>query len=376
MTGLVAHEWVERAGGSEKVVEAFVDLFPGTDLYCLWSDVPDRYPGSRLIESPLARTPLRGRKAAAMPFMSRHWRSLELENYEWALVSSHAFAHHLGSGRRQRHLRCCVYVHTPARYVWAPEHDPHGRTVAATVARPFFRRQDRRHVNTSAVFAANSQFVRRRVQRAWGVDARVIYPPVDVAALQDTATWHAALTARDAATLESLPRDFALGASRFVEYKGLDKVIDFGASVGMPVVIAGTGPLEHRLRHHAASRRAHVHFVVRPSDALLRALYERAAAFVYPAIEDFGIMPVEATALGTPTITPPLGGASESATITGGGVPCSFSGDRVENKEVLEAALRLRMDEAARRARRFSTENFKSAVTEWTRPLTTTSATP
>lgn len=366
MAGVIAHEWIEEYGGAERVLDAFVELFPTAPIYCLWTDAPERYPGSVVLESPLARTPLRGRKAAALPLMSRQWRNVDLELYDWALISSYAFAHHLGSGVKGNSLRRFVYVHTPARYVWAPEYDPNGRTLPARLTRPFFRRQDRRHMDPDADFAANSEFVRDRTRRAWGVEPRVIYPPVDVAAIQNSASWRPNLTAEDEAVLASLPEQFLLGASRFVDYKRLHDVMDFGASVGMPVVIAGSGPLEQRLRSHAVSLAIRVDFVVRPSDALLRSLYQAAAAFVYPPVEDFGIMPVEATALGTPVIVNREGGASESSRITGGGVCCSFVGDRRENVRALAESQSLSMGDAMSASRIFSREAFQTAVLEWT----------
>src|SRR5690606_36447909 len=112
--------------------------------------------------------------------------------------------------------------------------------------------------------------------------------------------------------LEELPDAFVLGASRFIRYKRLDLVISAAEKAGLPAVIAGRGPEEQHLRAVAAAARVPVHIVVSPSDEMLYALMQLAAVFVFPAIEDFGIVPVEAQAAGTPVVTGPFGGQVET----------------------------------------------------------------
>ena len=93
-------------------------------------------------------------------------------------------------------------------------------------------------------------------------------------------------------------------------YKNLTRVIEAGEAVGLPVVLAGSGPEEPVLREVAARASTDVTFVPGPSDAMLFSLYQSATAFIFPAVEDFGIMPVEAMACGTPVIAYEVGGAS------------------------------------------------------------------
>jgi len=98
-------------------------------------------------------------------------------------------------------------------------------------------------------------------------------------------------------------------------------------ATGLPVVIAGNGPGEMELRSYAAEQGADVTFVIAPSDDLIRALYSNAIAYVFPAIEDFGIMPVEAMACGTPVIGSDIGGVHESVSLVGGGVTADLEHD-------------------------------------------------
>ena len=142
MPGVLVHEWIERDGGSEKVLDEFVRCFPDADVLCLW-DNAGRYPGRTVVESGLARTPLRRSKALALPAMPFVWRDRP-GDYDFALVSSHCFAHHVSFRTPPAEFRKYVYVHTPARYLWTPELDERGTSPAARLASPVLRGIDKR----------------------------------------------------------------------------------------------------------------------------------------------------------------------------------------------------------------------------------------
>ncbi|GAA1799535.1 glycosyltransferase [Leucobacter iarius] len=362
MNGLIAHEWIERFGGAEKVLDAFVDLFPRADVFCLWNDAPERYTVEPR-ESALARTPLRGRKALAMPAMSPVWRNLHNHGYDWLLVSSHLFAHHADFAGLAPE-RKFVYAHTPARYLWEPELDARGSSPAVRAFAPYFRALDARAARDHRNVAANSAFVRERIRRTWNIDARVIHPPVDVARLQGTTDWRERLVGGEADRFATLPGTYLLGASRFVPYKALDRVIDAGVASGLPVVIAGSGPDEARLRAHAEASGAEVRFIIEPSDSMIAALMQHAIAYVFPPVEDFGIMPVEAMALGTPVVVNAVGGASESLVDghTGVTVP-DFSSATLAH--AVAATGSMNPDICRARAREFSTASFQGEIRSW-----------
>lgn len=287
--------------------------FPGCELVVLWNDDPVKYRGVH--ESWLARTPLRRNKAAALPFLPWTWRHLvpRRDDLDWVLVSSHLFAHHVDvRSRRGERVPKLVYTHTPARYIWEPDLDQRGLNPLVRVAAEALKPLDRRRAQEAVAIAANSNFVRERIRRAWHRDAVVIYPPVDVELIQSVSDWSTKLSDEELSVVESLPECFILGASRFVPYKRLDWVIRAGEMNDVPVVIAGGGPEERHLRELAASVRIPVHFVIRPSNEMLYALYQKAWLYVFPALEDFGIMPVEAQAAGTPVLVLRDGGAAET----------------------------------------------------------------
>ncbi|WIB43280.1 glycosyltransferase [Curtobacterium sp. MCLR17_058] len=363
MPGLIAHEWVAPHGGSENVAELMAETFPNADILALWNDAPSRFVGRRVRETWLSRSPMRRHKALALPFMSPTWAAIDLRRYDWALVSSHVFAHHLGDARRGSATTAkFVYVHTPARTIWAPEQDSRGASRLVRLAAPVFRTLDRSHVSQRVQYAANSNYIKARIRHVWGQDARVIYPPVNASDLLNAP---ADFTEAEQATLANLPDGYVLGASRFVPYKRLDLVMLAAAEVRRPVVIAGGGPEEGRLRELAARLKVPVQFIAWPRNPLLHELYRRASVFVFPAVEDFGIMPVEAMAAGVPVVVTSEGGARESVDLVDGGEIAEEAEVASFGRAINRAVSRDISSVPARVVSAFGRERFQREITEW-----------
>ncbi len=359
MSGILVHEWLARHGGSENVFEVLSGIFPDADRFCLWNDSDGRFTGVE--ETLLARTPLRRSKAAALPFMPFAWRHLPSCDADWILCSSHVFAHQARFAGPARDAPKLVYAHTPARYVWTPELDGRGSGAAARLVSSVLKPQDRRRAAEPVAIAANSAFIAERIARTWEREAIVIHPPVEVAAF----TAPPAISAEEEARLDGLPTPFLLGVSRFVPYKRLDHVIDAAMAAGLPAVLAGGGPDEARLRDHAASRGARVTFVHNPSTAMLAELYRRALALVFPAIEDFGIMPVEAMATGTPVVASAVGGTAETVVDGTTGALVQDWTDAAELTAAVERAAGATAEACVARAREFDTSVFTERIAAW-----------
>ncbi|MFY1695006.1 glycosyltransferase [Solwaraspora sp. WMMA2101] len=339
----VVHEWFSAVGGSENVFLAIADLVPHASRHVLWAE-PDADPAG-LRQTWLARTPLRRSKALALPVMPLVWRTAGRPAPDVVISSSHAFAHTVkfGDPARTRHLS---YVHTPARYVWSPDFDGRGANPLLGLPRAALRRVDRwggRHVHA---YAANSVEVRDRILRFWHRDATVVNPPVDV-------EFFGAGPDGD--------RDYLLGVGRWIPYKRFDLMIEVAEQAGMPLVLAGSGPAEAQLRRRAGSA---VRFEVRPSRARLRELYAGAAALLFPAHEDFGIVPVEAQAAGTPVVGLARGGLLETVVHGETGMLADSTDPRVLAGLLAEVP---RLDRARIRAQaaRFSHARFAQRMTRW-----------
>lgn len=363
MSGVIVHEWLEPHGGAEKVVEEFAAIFPDVPIHCLWDDAPNRFSPGRVTETWLAHTPLRKSKKYALPFMPTTWRNLGVSDAEWMICSSHLFAHHARFAGPARSARKFVYAYTPARYIWTPELDERANSaLGRAIARPL-RVLDKKRAKEAFSTAAISEFVRDRIEGTWDQEARVIYPPVNVS---EFASDEAKFTAEEVEILEALPSSFILGASRFIPYKRLDLVIKAGVASGFPVVLAGNGPSMNFLRSVADRHPGQVTFVTTPSHELLRELYRRCLLYVFPPVEDFGIMPVEAMATGTPVLANCAGGAAET-------VVHGKTGYLLENFESAElgpavhAAIELGGDACRSQAWKFDRAVFARQVLDWVR---------
>jgi glycosyltransferase involved in cell wall biosynthesis len=349
-TVAIVHEWFGSTGGSEAVFLRIADLVPHAQRFVLWSDADGGSPA--FTESWLARTPLRRSKALALPVMPIAWRTLTRRRFDVVISSSHAFAHTVKTAEPEQ-TRFLSYVHSPARYVWSPDYDGRGSGGLLTVPRHVLRRVDRRLSRHVHGYAANSAEVRARIQRFWERDATVIYPPVDVEYFA---------SAPDA--VRQQPREYLLGVGRWIGYKNFDLMVGIAQRAGVPLVLAGSGPEEARLRHLAAQVRVPVTFEVRPDRARLRELYWGARALLYPAHEDFGIVPVEAQACGTPVIGLARGGLLETVVEGRTGIllpdlapePYAQAVDRVSG---------LSPHAIAAHARQFAPERFSQRMSEW-----------
>ena len=186
---VVVQEWIAAHGGSENVAEEMAHALDA-DVFTLRPEDPERFADLNVRESVLAKAPfLHRHKAAALPLMPSVWRHVDLSAYDDVVVSTHLFAHHVGSAPSTRGARVFVYVHTPGRYLWSPEFDHRGQARWVRAAAAPLRALDRRRVPQQASFAANSEFVRQRTRQAWGVDPIVIPPPVAVRAIQAGMPW-------------------------------------------------------------------------------------------------------------------------------------------------------------------------------------------
>lgn len=358
---LLTHEWLAAAGGSENVFEQMGLAFPSAVQYCLWNDDPTRFP--RVHETWLRRTPLRRNKALALPFLRAAQRSIPVDAFDVVFSSSHVFGHYTATRAARRGVRAFVYAHSPARYIWSPEIDARGRSLPVRTVAPPLRWLDRRSASSTVHYAANSEFVRRRIADSWRVDAEVIHPPVSIHEIQDSLSL--SLSDADQKTLDSLPDSFILGASRLIDYKRLDLVLRLGESLGKAVVIAGDGPLLEELSIAAGEASVRVLLLGRVSDRLLHELYRQTELFVFLAIEDFGIMPVEAVAAGAPVLVNVSGGASEGVRNSEAAVACDPN-DWPATVAAAKDAMSLKGAARPDAVDDLSNEAFRSTIQEWT----------
>lgn len=286
MKTALLHYWLTNRRGGEQVLSALGRLLPDADIYTHAFGPKMRTPGEDGVweghcvrETFIARLPLGRRKPQAyLPFMPAAVRRLKLDDYD-LIVSSESGP--IKGIRKPKGARHVCYCHTPMRYLW-DLHDEYYRDagplgkLAMRLFTPYLRREDLKSAESVDTFVANSAFVADRIKRIYGRDSTVVYPPVDVEFFGDC---------------ERTPGDYYLFAGAPVKYKRLDLARAACARLGRRLVVAGGGEFTRED---------------------MRAAYAGARALLFPGMEDFGIVPVEAQAVGTPVIAYGVGGARET----------------------------------------------------------------
>jgi glycosyltransferase involved in cell wall biosynthesis len=349
----LCHEWLAARHGSEKTFEAMAGALPHAALHALTLNpsVELRFGGRQVRTTFLDHPRLRSRnRMLQLPLMPLAWRYASRDAYDVVVTSSHACAKGFWPARGALHL---CYCYTPMRYAWLAGIDQRRRrSMASRAGERALKAWDLRSVAWVDEFAAISTTVARRIEEFYGRPSVVIHPPVDTNRF----------TPGDPAGREG----FALAVSRMIPYKRLDLAVQAAHRLRHPLVIAGAGPEEGRLRALAAELSADVRFVVNPGDDDLAALYRGAGVLVFPAEEDFGIVPVEAQACGTPVVAYGAGGAldtvvpGETGVLVAEQTVASVAGG-------IEAVLGGRFDPAAcrRNAERFSPTRFRDRFLDW-----------
>lgn len=300
----IVAEWLSTYAGSERVLEQMIACFPEADLFAVVDFLPEaergflrgKVPQVSFIQClPLARKYFRH----YLPLMPLAVEQFDLSGYDIILSNSHAVAKGVITGPNQLHIS---YVNSPMRYAWdlqAQYLREAGleRGVKSWLVRWFLHRLrfwDRQTANGVDWLLANSSFIARRIWRVYRREAKVLYPPVDVTSFG----------------LRTVKDDFYLTASRMVPYKRMDLVVEaFRDMPDKSLVVIGDGPEMDKIRDKAGPN---VTLMGYQPFEVLRDHLQRAKAFVFAAEEDFGILPVEAQACGTPVIAFGKGGALET----------------------------------------------------------------
>jgi glycosyltransferase involved in cell wall biosynthesis len=349
----LVHDWLTGMRGGEKVLDALCEIFPAAPLYTLV-----RVPGS--VSARIEARPIHTSFVQHLPRPGRLYRhylplypiAVELwdfSSYDLVISSSHCAVKSVKVPQTTVHV---CYCHSPMRYAWDQFEAYFGPAqvgeLKSRLMRPIMRqmaRWDRATASRVDRFLANSQYVAGRIDRYYNRRSAVVHPPVDT----------------DFYTLgsRSSSRGFLI-VSALVPYKRLDLAIDACRRVGVPLTIIGTGPEEARLRALAGPD---VRFLGWLPDEEIRTHYRLATATLLPGTEDFGIVPVESQACGTPVVALDAGGARE--TVTDGQTGVLVPEPTAEAFAAgLNRAMQIPFDPSAARtnALRFSKQQFVASI--------------
>ncbi|MEA2178712.1 MAG: hypothetical protein QOG77_2009 [Solirubrobacteraceae bacterium] len=294
----LAHDYLLVLRGAERTFAAMSDIWPDAPVHTLLYDeegTRGRFAGRDIRPSILQRFHIgQAEFRKLMPVYPSVVRGLDVSEHDVLVSSSSAFAH--GIRPRPGAVHVC-YCHSPFRYAWHERE--RGLSEMPRFLRPAFgaaamrhRRFDRQASRTVSILVANSEITRERIQRFWGRDSTVIYPPVEVDRFR----------VRE-------PEDYLLFVGELVRHKRADIALEAAARARRPIRVVGAGPQFDELRERYGRS---AEFLGRVDDATLAELYSRAAALIVPNVEEFGIASVEAQAAGRPVLGANAGGMRET----------------------------------------------------------------
>ncbi len=360
MKKALIHDWFTVYAGAEKCIESFTNIWNDFDVYSL-IDFLDDSDRQRILKGKRAHTSfvqkLPGAKKAYrnyLPLFPLAIEQFDLRHYDLILSSSYAVAKGVLTHSEQLHIS---YVHTPIRYAWDLYHQyleesglDHG--FKGILAKYFLHRMriwDVATANRVDHYIANSYYIASRIKKIYAKESEVIYPPVDV----------------EKFTLHTKKADYYLTASRIVPYKKIDLIVEALSGNDRKLVVVGTGPHMDKIKAKASKN---IELLGYQEDRTLIELMQKARAFIFAAEEDFGIVPVEAQACGTPVICLGKGGTRE--TVIDGVTGVHFHEQSIDAlREAVERFEKLsdRFDPTIIRknALRFSRERFEKEIRKY-----------
>jgi len=300
----LVHEWFVDYSGSEKVLEQILNVFPQADLFGQVDFLPENlrfYTQNKSITTSFVqKLPFAKKKYRNyLPLMPLAVEQFNVSQYDIVISNSHAVSKGVISNNNQLHF---CYCHSPIRYAWDLYHeylknsnlDRGLKGLIAKMILHYLRQWDLSTINRIDFFIANSEYIKKRIKKIYKREAKVIYPPVDTHKFQ----------------LMTQKEDYYLTASRLVPYKRIDFIVEaFNQMPDKRLVVIGDGPEFQKIKLKAGNN---IDLLGFQSFEILHKYMQKAKAFIFAADEDFGIIPVEAQACGTPVIALRRGGVIET----------------------------------------------------------------
>ena len=297
----IVHDWFV-GGGAERVVYELHKMYPDAPIYTAYCSPgwQQKLSNTKVITSYMQNWPF-SKLRKFLPVLRAWWFShLDLSEFDLILSSSGAEAKTVKAKKPALHINYC---HAPTHYYWSryDEYikspgfgflDPVARLGLKLLVGPM-RRWDYKAAQRPDYIIANSNFIKDQIKKYYGRDSVVIHPPVDIERFKIL-------------NKSSNPRAGFLTAGRQTPYKRIDLAVAACTTLGVPLKVIGNGPDHKRLVKIAGPN---VTFLRQQSDEELVKHFQSAQAFIFPGLDDFGIVAVEALAAGTPVIAYKAGGA-------------------------------------------------------------------
>ena len=348
----IVHDWLTNMGGAEQVVYNFHEIYKDAPIYTTFytpDNLDDKLKGLDVRTSFLqGKKPVYNHKKY-FPLMPLAFSRFNMKDYDIILSSSSSCAK--GIKKRKDAIHVC-YIHTPMRYAYEFKHEYTDgmnpiKKFLVNILLFFIRIWDQKNTKRVDYFIANSTEVKNRVNKTYNRDAVVINPPVRT----------------DEFNISDVDGDYYFVISRLVGYKRFDLAVQACSELGKKLVVIGDGPEREKLEAMAGPT---VTFLGRQDDATVNKYMRECKALLFPGLEDFGIVPVEAQACGRPVICYGKGGVLD--TVVDGKTGLYFNEQTVESlKETILKFEQMTFDkkEIRENALKFSEENFRKNIKEF-----------
>ena len=356
MKKALVHDWYYVNGGAEKVIRsinniwddfnhfALIDFLSEEDRKLIFTGKSNKVNTSFIQNLPTAKNNHR----KFLELFPLAVEQFNLNEYDLIISSSASVAKGVLSNQNQLHI---CYIHSPMRYAWdlyyqylsASNLNKGLKSLYAKRVLHKMRTWDVINSNRVDHFVANSKYIAERVYKIYRREAEVIYPPVNT----------------DGFTLETQKEDFYLIVSRLVPYKRIDLIVNaFNKMPNKKLVVIGDGPDMKKIKVIANSN---IKILGALSFTELKPYMQKAKGFVFASEEDFGIVPVEAQACGTPVIGYGKGGLLE--TVVQGETGLFFKEQK--EKDIINAindfeSIKFDYSKVRLNAEKFSTKIFES----------------
>ena len=307
MKTAIVYDRVNKWGGAERVLLALNEMFPKAPLYtslynpstAKWAKVFPKVVPSFLQSIPFAKT----RHEYLALFMPLAFESFDFSKFDLVISVTSEAAKGIITTPDTKHVCYCL---TPTRYLWSGHKEYLQGSTLQAVSRPavnYLRQWDRIAAYRPDVMIAISTEVQSRIKKYYNRESEIVFPPTNVKKFQNS---NYKKQTRNNIQVPKNKKDYYLLVSRLVKYKKVDLVIEVFNQLKRPLVVVGKGSEERRLRNMASENISFVHNL---TDGELVNYYSDAKVLVFPQMEDFGLVAVEAQACGTPVIAFGKGGA-------------------------------------------------------------------
>ncbi len=314
----LVHDYLIRFGGAERVLLELVAMFPEAPIYTLLYDedkMKEWFPAERVQASFLQKFPKwwRLRHKYLLPFLPAAVETFDLREFDLVISSSSVFAKGVVTRPKTIHINYC---HNAARFLWDYSFEYLGeqnlgswRRIGVKFFLNYLRIWDRAASRRVDYFIANSKVTAQRIFKYYHRQAKVIYPPVEIANSKWPASPELQRGEQIANGKNSKNGDYFLIVSQLTPYKKIDVAVEAFNKLELPLVIIGEGPQKEYLQKIAKSN---IKILGWQFDNITREYFKNCTAFIFPGEDDFGMAPVEAMKYGKPVLALKAGGALET----------------------------------------------------------------